>query len=220
VGVYSGTPVICDTGNVDAWLEFSGFVSSPSANDFTIQALANAANQGFYFPENVNGPLSFEIGYDVEGFNETATSVTFHVTSSSQQQGQADVTMYLCPGFGLATDCINSPSQAVTLGPDAPIQTVSFDATPTLEILFVGNVDSTSSLTQFEATIGTGGTGSSGATGGVPEPATIFMVGFGLLVVAAILRRENAARRPLRTRGIFILYKGGGFLPFNRAGRL
>ncbi len=195
VGAYAGTT--CDTGNEDAWLEFSGFVNSPSASSLEVQALANANNQGFYYNEGgIPGPLDFSLGWDVEGFNESLDSITLHVTATSQPQGSADITMYICTGP--ASTCMASPLEQLTLGSgmNAP-QTLTFASTDTLGVYFVGSIDALSTLTQFETTVGTGPGGGTGPTGGVPEPATTLLVGAGLLAVGMYRSRMKSGRRQL-----------------------
>jgi hypothetical protein len=194
VGAYQG--VTCFTGNEDSWLEFNGFINSPSANGLEVQALANATNQGFYYNEGspsgpLPGPLNFQIGFNATGFNETLDSVTFHVTTTSPPQGMADVTMYVCTGP--ASTCMTSPLDTLTLGTGTlPFQTVTFTPMTSIGLLFVGNIDALSTLTQFEVTIGNSGGGGTGPLGGVPEPATPLLVGTGLLAVGFFRKRMRS----------------------------
>ncbi len=195
VGAYQG--VDCFTGNEDAWMEFNGFTNSASASDLEVQALANETNQGFYYDEDTSGtplpgPLNFQLGFNATGFNETLDSVTFHVTTTSPPQGMADVTMYVCTGPALT--CMTSPLDTLTLGTGTvPFQTFTFAAPMTsIGLLFVGNIDALSSLTQFEVTIGQGGGGGTGPLGGVPEPATTLLVGAGLLAVGFFRKRMGS----------------------------
>jgi hypothetical protein len=190
VGAYQG--VTCFTGNEDSWLEFNGFTNSPSANGLEVQALANSADQGFYYNEgSLPGPLNFEIGFNVTGVNETLDSVTFHVTSTSPPQGMADVTMYVCTGP--ASTCMTSPFDTLTLGTGTlPFKTLTFTPMTSIGLLFVGNIDALSTLTQFEVTIGSGGGGGTGPLGGVPEPATPLLVGAGLLAVGFFRKRMRS----------------------------
>jgi len=194
VGAYQG--VTCYTGNEDAWMEFNGFINSPSASDLEVQPLANAANQGFYYDEEsptgpLPGPLNFTIGFNATGINETLDSVRFHVTTTSPPQGNADVTIYVCTGP--ASTCMASPLETLTLGTGTlPDQTLTFTPMTSIGIFFVGDIDALSSLTQFEVTIGQGGGGGTGPLGGVPEPATTLLVGAGLLAVGFFRRRRRS----------------------------
>ena len=194
VGAYQG--VTCFTGNEDAWLEFNGFVNSPSASDLEVQALANETTQGFYYNESASGtplpgPLDFQLGFNATGFNETIDSVTFHVTTTSPPQGMADITMYVCTGP--ASTCVASPLDTLTLGTGtAPFQTVTFTPMTSIGLYFVGSIDALSSLTQFEMNIGSSGGGGTGPLGGVPEPATPLLVGAGLLAVGFFRKRMRS----------------------------
>lgn len=183
VGAYAG--ITCDTGNEENWLQFSGFINSPSATDFEQQALANAADEGFYYNESPGllGPLTFQIGYSVQAFNETIDSVTFHVTTSSPPQGTADVTLYVCTGP--ASTCLASPLESLTLGTDTPpSETLTFARTTNISFLFVGNIDSLSTLNQFESSVGTV----------TDEPGTPLLMGLGLVFISVFyLRRRRAA---------------------------
>ena len=190
VGAYQG--VTCFTGNEDAWVEFNGFINSQSANNLEVQALANIADQGFYYNEGgIPGPLNFQIGFNATGFNETLDSVTFHVTTTSPPQGMADITMYVCTGP--ASTCIASPLDTLTLGTGTvPFKTVTFTPMTTIGLLFVGNIDALSTLTQFEVSIGNSSGGGSGPLGGVPEPAPPLLVGAGLLAVGFFRKRMRS----------------------------
>lgn len=194
VSAYVDIPVDCETGNVNAWFAFNNFVDSPSANNMTIQALANS---GFYFPDNGAGPTNFMVGFNVQAFNQMAVGVTYDVAFSSSPQGDPSFTMYTCDGPAMS--CLSDPAATKTTSGSAPIETVMFTPTASLGVLFVGSVDSLSTLTEFETSIigGTGGTGSTGFTGGtggtgggVPEPATLMMAAAGLLGLVALRRRR------------------------------
>jgi PEP-CTERM motif len=188
VGAYSSGSMTCDTGNANSWVTFSGFTNSTSANNMPVQALANAANVGFYYPENAGGPMSFQLGYNVQAFNQTIQGVTLHVTATGSAAAHADagVTMNVC--VGQAMGCSASQMMTVTLDANSafPIQTLNFAPTSMIGISFSGNVDAGADLTQFESTIIGGGGG--GAGGNIPEPATLMLTGLGLLAVAARFR--------------------------------
>lgn len=196
-GAYATGSLVCDTGNVDSWLEFSGFTSTGAGNNLRMQALANSMNQGFYFPTNLSGQSSFTVGFNLQAFNELADGLTFHVTSSAQARSDASVTMNVC--VGQVVGCSPANQMSLTLGAASiqPIQTINFAATPTLGITFTGNVDVNALLSQFEVGVitvpGSGGTGGSGgATGDLPEPSTWLTMGIGLLGLAAARLRRNS----------------------------
>jgi hypothetical protein len=182
VGVYSSASTACETGTMNSWLVFSNFVNSQAAGGLTIQSLANGANEGFYFPENLSGPSNFQIGFNVQAINEIVDGIMFHVTASAPYQGQASVTMYVCPGQ--AVGCDTSTAKVLTLGSGSslPYDTISFDSTQSLGVLFVGNVDANAMLTQFESTV----------IASTPEPAALYMVGIGFLALGAAARMRKA----------------------------
>jgi hypothetical protein len=170
-GAYANTDVTCATGNASAWLQFSDFMSTASGSDLKMQALANSINQGFYYPTNVGGQMTFQVGFNVQAMNEFADGLIFHVTSSAPAREQASVTMNVC--VGQVMGCAAADMMSLTLDSTSyPIQTINFAPASVLGIRFTGNVDPSAFLSQFEVGV---------MTGDIPEPSTCLTMGVGLL---------------------------------------
>ncbi len=182
VGAYVSNAVVCDTGNMNSWLEFSNF-SSTSANNLTIQGLANGANQGFYFPVNINGPMTFQVAYDIDAVNTLISGINLHVTASGLPRTDASVTMYVC--VDKPAGCPVNEARVLTIGANSnqPYDTLSFALASSIGVTFVGNVDAQAMLTQFESVVITE----------TPEPATLSMLGAGLLGFGVHRLRRKAA---------------------------
>jgi hypothetical protein len=181
VGAYVSNGVVCDTGNMASWLEFSNF-NSTSADNLPIQGLANGANQGFYFPVNLAGPATFRVGYDIEAINTLMSGINLHVTASGLPRTDASVTMYVC--VGQPAGCPVSEAKVLTLNSTSllPYETVYFDSLASkVGVTFVGNVDPQALLSQFESIIITD----------VPEPTTLAMLGAGLLGLGLFTSRKK-----------------------------
>lgn len=146
-------------------------MSTASGSDLKMQALANSINQGFYYPTNVGGQMTFQVGFNVQAMNEFADGLTFHVTSSAPAREQASVTMDVC--VGQVMGCAAADMMSLTLDSTSyPIQTINFAPASVLGITFTGNVDPSAFLSQFEVGV---------MTGDIPEPSTWLTMGMGLL---------------------------------------